>query len=154
MNAEQILDHLKSVGVVATLQQGGNVNLKPSELVTPSIIDLVKQHKLVLLEALAQTCPVEVFKTKQEKSRYQERMDWFFGRADAEKLAERLFTRDREGIDLVMCVECKHLHGLVCRNWKQAGVAIMPEGSTLASIFTVTLQRCDGFTSAFNVARL
>jgi hypothetical protein len=84
---------------------------------------------------------------------FYKRLEGFFGRIDAERLAERLFARDREGSDLVMCVECKHLHGLDCRNWKQAGVAQKANGATLPFNFTVLLQRCDGFTSAFNIAK-
>jgi len=84
---------------------------------------------------------------------FYKRLEGFFGRIDADRLAERLFTRDREGSDLVMCVECKHLHGLDCLNWNQAGVAQKAKGSTLPFNFTVLLQRCDGFTSAFNIAK-
>ncbi len=84
---------------------------------------------------------------------FYKRLEEFFGRTDAERLAERLFTRDRERSNLFMCVECKHLHGLVCRNWKQAGVAQKVDGATLPFNFTVLLQRCDGFTSALNIAK-
>ena len=84
---------------------------------------------------------------------FYKRLEGFFGCTDAERLAERLFKRDREGSDLVMCIECKHLHGLVCRNWKQAGVAQKADGATLPFNFTVLLQRCDGFTSALNIAK-
>ena len=84
---------------------------------------------------------------------FYKRLEGLFGRTDAERSAERLFTRYREGSDLVMCIECKHLHGLVCRNWKQAGVAQKADGATLPFNFTVLLQRCDGFTSALNIAK-
>ena len=84
---------------------------------------------------------------------FYKRLEGFFVRKDAKILAERLFTRDREGSNLFMCVKCKHLHGLVCRNWKQAGVAQKADGATLPSNFTVLLQRCDGFTSALNIAK-
>lgn len=47
---------------------------------------------------------------------FYKQLEWFFGRADAEELAERLLFRDREGIDLVLCIECKHLIGLTCQN--------------------------------------
>lgn len=84
---------------------------------------------------------------------FHKRLEGYFGRTDSEQLAERLFKRDREGSDLVMCMECKHLHGLVCRNWKQAGVAQKADGATLPFNFTVLLQRCDGFTSVLNIAK-
>lgn len=84
---------------------------------------------------------------------FYKRIEAFFSREDAEGLAEMLCMRDREGSNLFMCVECKHLHGFFCRNWKQAGVANKADGATLPSNFTVLLQRCDGFTSALNIAK-
>ena len=73
---------------------------------------------------------------------------------DAERIADRLVIRDRDWEERVMCVECKYLQGLNCRNWVQAGVALKAEGATLSSSFTVLLQRCDGFKPAINFATL
>ena len=84
---------------------------------------------------------------------FYKRLECFFGHKDAERLAEMLLTRDREGGDLVMCIECKHLQGLTCRNWKRAGVIQKAEVASLAPNFTVLLQRCDGFTSALDIAK-
>ncbi len=66
----------------------------------------------------------------------------------------RAYDCDRDLEDRVMCVECKYLHGLICRNWNKAGVAIKAEGAILPSSFTVLLQRCDGFKSAIYFAKL
>ena len=82
------------------------------------------------------------------------RLEQFFGRPDAEQLADRLVIRDRDREERVMCVECKYLQGLNCRNWVQAGVALKAEGATLPSSFTVLLQRCDGFKPAISFSKL
>lgn len=86
------------------------------------------------------------------------RLDHFrslgFDLNSAEKLADRLVIRDRDLDDRVMCVECKNLHVLTCRNWNKAGVAIKAEGANLPSSFTLLPQRCDGFKPAINFAKL
>jgi hypothetical protein len=76
------------------------------------------------------------------------------GLNSAENLADRLVIRDRDLDDRVMCVECKYLHGLICRNWNKAGVAIKAEGANLPSSFTLLPQRCEGFKPAINFAKL
>ena len=76
------------------------------------------------------------------------------GLNSAENLADRLVIRDRDLDDRVMCVECKYLHGLICRNWNKAGIAIKAEGANLPFSFTVLLQRCDGFKPEINFAKL
>ena len=68
---------------------------------------------------------------------------------DAEKLADKLVTRDRESDDRRLCLECAHLagHGSVwgCRNWQQAGIASMARHAQLAAALVIQPQRCDGF---------
>ena len=80
--------------------------------------------------------------------------DWGVILEDAERIADRLVIRDREQDDRVVCVECKYLQGLTCRNWIKAGIAIKAEGAILPSSFTVLLQRCDGFKPAISFAKL
>ena len=63
---------------------------------------------------------------------------------DAERLADALLIRDREGDDRRLCLECAHLHGpgsLRCSNVQQAGMAC----DGLARDLVVILQRCSGF---------
>ena len=63
---------------------------------------------------------------------------------DAERLADKLVIRDREGDDRRLCMECAHLHGAGrwrCGNWEAADMA--REG--LARDLVLTLQRCNGF---------
>jgi len=66
---------------------------------------------------------------------------------DAERLADKLMQRDRDGDDRRVCLECVHLrHGGRCGNWRAAGVAINAMDARLPGDFTPMLQRCDGFT--------
>jgi hypothetical protein len=65
---------------------------------------------------------------------------------DAERLADRLVFRDRDGDDRRVCLECSHLQGLGlwrCGNSDRAGV-----GRDLPRELAVTLQRCPGFTAS------
>ena len=68
---------------------------------------------------------------------------------EAERLADKLVIRDREGDDRRLCLECAHLHGAGrwrCGNWDAADVA--REG--LAPDLVKTLQRCSGYPHARN----
>lgn len=66
---------------------------------------------------------------------------------DAEKQADRLMVRDREGDDRRLCLECAHLHGVGpwhCGNWRQSGMA---QGGTPRDTVAL-LQRCRGYRAA------
>ena len=61
---------------------------------------------------------------------------------EAERLADRLVIRDRDGDDRCVCLECSNLRGFVrwqCGNSSRAGL-----GRDLPSELVVTLQRCEG----------
>ncbi len=63
---------------------------------------------------------------------------------EAERLADALVIRDREGDDRRLCMECAHLQGhgrWRCGNWQRADMA--REG--IAPALVVMLQRCAGF---------
>lgn len=63
---------------------------------------------------------------------------------EAEALAYKLATRDREGDDRRLCLECLHLYGTGkwnCVNWQQAGVP----AAALAAQLVGLPQRCGGF---------
>jgi hypothetical protein len=63
---------------------------------------------------------------------------------EAERLADKLVIRDREGDDRGLCLEYAHLQGYGrwrCGNWKKAEVA----RDWLARDLAFTLQRCGGF---------
>ena len=72
------------------------------------------------------------------------------GLDDAEVLADKLVTRDRESDDRRLCLECFHLSGQSgkawdCRNWQRAGVALRAGDAQLSAALVWQLQRCDGF---------
>lgn len=62
---------------------------------------------------------------------------------EAERLADALVIRDRDGDDRRLCLECPHLEGFGrwrCGNWQAAGVA----RQGLACDLVLMLQRCNG----------
>jgi len=67
---------------------------------------------------------------------------------EAEALAEKLSTRDREGDDRRVCLECSHLSGWAgrrqCRGLQHAGMG----GPLVSAGQVAVLQRCDGFKAA------
>ena len=68
---------------------------------------------------------------------------------DAERVADKLVTRDREADDRRLCLECVHLAGHAgvwgCKNWQRAGVATKPQHAQLSAALVIQPQRCDGF---------
>ena len=104
-------------------------------------------------EALADSCcwPHSSAMNGEEVDTFTARLARFTDKGlsliDAERLADKLVARDREGDDRRVCLECAHLrHGGRCGNWQAAGVAIRARDAQLPGDFTVMLQRCDGFT--------
>lgn len=78
---------------------------------------------------------------------------------DAEAMADRLVSRDRETDDRRLCLECLHLagHGAAswrCGNWQAAGVAIRAGDAQLPGDLVCQLQRCDGFGDKCARARI
>ena len=67
----------------------------------------------------------------------------------AEKLADRLVTRDRERDNRRLCLECAHLawsgH---CSNWRAAGAAIRVGNARVPVVLFDQLQHCAGFNAA------
>jgi hypothetical protein len=68
-------------------------------------------------------------------------MRWGWAESDAENLAERLVTRDRERDDRVSCAECAHYRPGDCGNHRRAVLHSPDLGRDLLA----TLQRCPGF---------
>ena len=93
--------------------------------------------------------------TGAEIDTFAARLHHFTGRGlvalDAERLADKLVTRDRESDDRRLCLECVHLAGhsagaMRCTNWQRAGVAMRATDAQLSAALVCQLQRCDGFT--------
>jgi len=67
---------------------------------------------------------------------------------DAERHADALVNRDREGDDRRLCMECAHLQGAStwrCGNWRRAGTAVRSTDNQLPRDLVLLLQRCEGF---------
>lgn len=67
---------------------------------------------------------------------------------DAEALADKLVTRDRDDDSRRLCLECAHLQGVgrwSCGNWKQATISTHQADAGLARVLMVTPQHCPGF---------
>ena len=71
---------------------------------------------------------------------------------DAERLADKLVTRDREADARRLCLECAHLSGHAgawgCRNWQRAAIASMARDAQLPAALVIQPQRCEGFKAA------
>ena len=66
---------------------------------------------------------------------------------DAESLADKLVTRDRESDDRRLCLECSNLSragGWRCAQWQRAGLGTAGVPADLVR----QLQRCDSFKAA------
>jgi len=50
MTTLEVINHLYEAGLSVTLQPCGSLNLKPTKLVTPTLIDLVRNHKQDLIK--------------------------------------------------------------------------------------------------------
>ena len=50
MTTLEVINHLYEAGLSVTLQPCGSINLRPSKLVTPSFVNLVKGHKQDLIK--------------------------------------------------------------------------------------------------------
>ena len=68
--------------------------------------------------------------------------------AQAQALADRLVTRDRDGDDRRMCLECAHLNGARCNNWSAALIAIRARDAFMPPELLRLLQHCPGFKAA------
>ncbi|KRD55154.1 hypothetical protein ASE52_02425 [Acidovorax sp. Root275] len=67
---------------------------------------------------------------------------------DAEALADKLVTRDRDNDNRRLCLECAHLqcvNSWRCSNWKQAAIGTRAADAGLAHGLVVMLQHCTGF---------
>ena len=50
MTTLEVINHLYESGLSVTLQPCGSINLRPSKLITPSFVNLVKGHKQDLIK--------------------------------------------------------------------------------------------------------
>lgn len=50
MRTQEVINHLYKAGLSVALQQGERINLKPTNLVSPALVNLVKVHKQTLID--------------------------------------------------------------------------------------------------------
>ncbi len=147
MAATSLLETLHLAGLTLKAQPDGGLLVTPASLLTPELRQLIRDGKAGLIEAIRASptpCPA-----------YAGRLSRFTDKGlsldDAERLADKLVIRDRDGDNRRVCLECAHLqHGGRCGNWQAAGVAIRARDAQLPGDFTTMLQRCDGYQSAIN----
>jgi len=86
--------------------------------------------------------------TDEEIERASKRHQIFAKLRNCDELIDTLLKRDREELDMVMCVECSYIgksnNGWQCSNAIKAQVSIEPK-DLLPKQFVFTLQRCPGF---------
>lgn len=68
-----------------------------------------------------------------------------FTLAQAEELADKLLARDRQGLDMVACLECRYCTGSQCVTPMQAGLFANGQRAFSVQPIRDKLQRCAGF---------
>lgn len=124
------------LSVLAVTPEGGGRNFRAAPMEARELADLPAPLDLA-----------PVAWTDADIARFLDRrarlLRWGWAEAEAEKLADRLVTRDREGgDDRVSCAgDCSHYRPGRCGNHRRAGLQAPDMGRDLASL----LQRCPGF---------
>lgn len=161
MPARQLLDILTQAGLAVALTPDNALKVTPAKALTDDLRHSIKAHKAALVSYLQRTTPTTdtdrwrvphpVAWDSKEIDTFTARLERFTDKGvthdEAERLADGLVNRDREGDDRRLCLECVHLQGRGrwrCANAAQADVA--PEA--LAPALVLMLQRCNGFLGA------
>ena len=86
--------------------------------------------------------------TDEEIERASKRHQIFAKLRNCDELIDTLLKRDREALDMIMCVECAHIgksgYGWQCSNAIKAQVSTNPK-DYVPRQFVFMLQRCPGF---------
>jgi len=86
--------------------------------------------------------------TDEEIERASKRHQIFAKLRNCDELIDTLLKRDREELDMIMCVECAHIgksgYGWQCSNAIKAQVSTNPKDHVPRQ-FVFMLQRCLGF---------
>lgn len=121
MGAHELLQHLCSRGVTLTPREDGNLNVIPGNVLTDDERAQIRALKPALLAYLRRTPAPGGFAA--EGTELSPLCTELVGLAsyaaqarrhglsidEAERLAEDLLRRDRQGLDLHACSECRHL---------------------------------------------
>ena len=166
LNASELLDTFTAAGLVLSLTPDRALKVTPAKALNDDLRVAIKANKSMLVDYLQRTAandttpladpdrwcwPHSVAWNSKEIDTFAVRLARFIDKGvsyvDAERLAEKLVNRDREGDDQRLCLECSHLQGAGrwrCGNWQQADVA--REG--LVRDLVLMRQRCPGYAGA------
>ena len=136
---------VEAVGAVATVATVAVANPPGSEAAPAEAIGTVP----VSADADRWCWPHSSAMNTAEINRFTGRVALFVAKGmtstDADALADKLVTRDRDGDDRRVCLECANLSGWngrrQCRGLHHAGMG----GPLVSAGQVATLQRCDGF---------
>lgn len=160
MGAFDILNHLRERGVTLTPEPDGNIRVKPRDKLTDADRAEIRAHKPELVALLQRQqsagqpaqvpeippavrllCGLDDREIARMSARIAAARRAGYSLDDAEVIADRLLMRDRTGLDMAMCLECRRLSGRRCT-------------ARPAQPFTPTamheLIRCPAFTSSSN----
>ena len=170
----QVVEDLQAAGLVLTLTPDRALSVAPACDLTPALRDTIRAHKVELVAwltaanestveavgAVARVATVAVASPPSSEAAPAEATDAEIGRfigrvalfkakgltsTEADALADKLVTRDRDGDDRRVCLECANLSGWngrrQCRGLHRAGMG----GPLVLAGQVAVLQRCDGF---------
>jgi hypothetical protein len=152
MGARDLLNTLSSAGL-AVSADGGNLVIRPRELLTIELRETVRARKLELLALLASPAREDPQGKAQEHHTQPLRaipaapLRRLRGAGldpdDADALAAWIRARDADADDRRLCIECAHFaeRGKVCRHPKLVAIQAPRDLGQLAT----TPQRCGGF---------
>lgn len=167
LQAANLLDTFSAAGLAVSLTSENNLKVTPAKALTDELRVTIKANKALLVDYLQRVAANDNLAESPLKLSYQcwatreamseEEIDTFIVRLerfaekgarleDAERLADRLVIRDREGDDRRLCLEYKFLEGQGrwrCGNSLQAVVA----QDVLAPDLVLALQRCGGYST-------
>ena len=156
-------DSLPSVASVAPVNVATAQKQEPNDpaqilaLVSTGMVSTLVSSPAPVLQDPDRWCsPHSTAMTGREIDTFTARQHHFKRRGlkelDAERLADKLVTRDREEDERRLCLECAHLAGHAgtwgCRNWQQAAIASQARDAQLSPAVVIQPQRCDGFKAA------
>lgn len=165
LRASDLLDTFTAAGMALSLTSENGLKVTPAKALTNELRETIKANKAMLVDHLQRVAandtvaepqadpdrwcwPHSAAMNGQEIDTFTARLARFTDKGasleEAERLADKLVIRDREGDDRRLCLECAHLKGQNpwgCGNWRQAGVC----DAALARDLVLMLQRCEGF---------
>ncbi|MGR6806734.1 hypothetical protein ACU6VI_10630 [Sphaerotilus natans] len=137
MVAAEVLKHLERIGATVRPLPGGHLEVLAPGGLSDADRALIRANKPGLIAYLSKPAPplpairpdvlALVGLTDQEIGAMSARLAGLrragYSMDDAEQIADRLLMRDRTGLDMAACVECKRFTGLRCIAGEPVGLA-------------------------------